>query len=75
MMTDDDRLLSYEDLKGFGIKYCRMQLWRRENEGTFPQRVRLGGNRIAWCRSEILAWLRGLGSTIGHMTASSRIFS
>jgi prophage regulatory protein len=53
----DDLLLGYEDLKAFGITYSRMQLGRRMKAGTFPKALRLGGNRIVWLRSEILAWL------------------
>jgi predicted DNA-binding transcriptional regulator AlpA len=60
-MDDNQRvLLSYEDLKAFGITYSRMTLWRRQKDGTFPKAVRLGGNRIAWRRDEILAFIDGL---------------
>jgi predicted DNA-binding transcriptional regulator AlpA len=60
-MDDDHRLLlSYEDLKEFGITYSRMTLWRRMKDQTFPKAVRLGGNRIAWRRDEILAFIDGL---------------
>jgi prophage regulatory protein len=54
---DDKLLLSYEDLATLGIPYSRMQLGRKMKAGTFPQAVRLGGNRIAWWRHEIIAWI------------------
>jgi prophage regulatory protein len=56
----DQLLLSYEDLKPLGIHYSRMTLWRRMKDGTFPKAIKLGGNRIAWRKDELLAWLDAL---------------
>jgi prophage regulatory protein len=43
----------------------RATLWRREREGTFPQRVQLGANSVGWKSDEVLQWLENLprGST------------
>ena len=32
-------------------------IWRLERLGQFPQRVRLGGNRVAWLQSEVNSWV------------------
>ena len=66
MLADDNHkllpqvLLSLKDLKAFGINYSRMTLYRRMKDGPFPKAVRIGGNRIAWRKDELLAWLDGL---------------
>ena len=54
---DHPWLLSYDDLRMIGIRYCREHLRRMELEGTFPKRVRLSPARIAWVEAEIAAWL------------------
>jgi prophage regulatory protein len=33
-----------------------MTLWRRQKEGTFPRRVKLGPNTVGWPEEEIEAW-------------------
>lgn len=33
-----------------------MTLWRRQKEGTFPRRVRLGPNAVGWVEAEIESW-------------------
>lgn len=38
-----------------GIK--RTTIWKRERDGDFPKRVKLGTNSIGWRESEILAWV------------------
>lgn len=52
------RFLTYTDLKGLGVTYCRTQLWRLERAGKFPARVPLGENRVAWVEDEIKAWMK-----------------
>jgi prophage regulatory protein len=39
------------------IPYSQNQLRRLEAQGTFPKRVRIGANRIAWVREEIDNWV------------------
>lgn len=39
------------------IPYSQNQLRRLEAQGTFPKRVRIGANRVAWVREEIEQWL------------------
>lgn len=35
----------------------RSQIYALMAEGKFPKPIRLGGNRIAWLRSEVFAWI------------------
>jgi len=35
-------------------------IWRMEKEGTFPKRVKLGGNSCGWLETEIRAWLESI---------------
>jgi prophage regulatory protein len=39
------------------IPYSQNQLRRLEAQGTFPKRVRIGANRVAWVREEIEQWI------------------
>ena len=39
------------------VPYSASHIWRLERAGEFPQRVRLGGNRVAWLQSEVNSWV------------------
>lgn len=39
------------------IPYSQNQLRRLEAQGTFPKRVRIGANRVAWVREEVDHWI------------------
>ena len=39
------------------VPYSASHIWRLERSGQFPQRVRLGGNRVAWLQSEVNNWV------------------
>ena len=39
------------------VPYPPSHIWRLERTGQFPQRVRLGQNRVAWLESEVDAWV------------------
>ena len=54
--TNPIRILPLEEVR-LRIPYSSVQIWRKENAGEFPHRVRLGANRIGWVESEIEAWL------------------
>ena len=34
-------------------------IWRREREGKFPRRRRVGPNVVAWRSDEVEAWIEG----------------
>tara|TARA_B100001093_G_C26636596_1_gene931242 strand:+ start:180 stop:392 length:213 start_codon:yes stop_codon:yes gene_type:complete len=40
------------------IPYSQNQLRRLEAQGSFPKRVRIGANRVAWVREEIDNWIK-----------------
>jgi prophage regulatory protein len=40
------------------IPYSMNHLRRLEAQGSFPKRVRIGANRVAWVRGEIDDWLQ-----------------
>jgi prophage regulatory protein len=59
--THNPRLLySDEDLKDLGINYSESQIRRKEEDGTFPRRVWLGKNRVAWVAAEIHEYIKAL---------------
>lgn len=39
------------------VPFSRQHLLRLEKRGRFPRRIRLGANRVAWLKSEVLAWI------------------
>ena len=39
------------------IPYSQNHLRRLEAQGSFPKRIRIGANRIAWVRQEIDSWI------------------
>jgi prophage regulatory protein len=52
------KLLAYSDLKPTkGIRYSKVQLWRKEKRGEFPKRVPLGAARHGWLEHEIDEWI------------------
>lgn len=51
------RLLSHEDLRDLGIRYSRVQIWRKVKDGTFPAPIKLGEARNAWIEAEVVAWI------------------
>jgi prophage regulatory protein len=42
------RLVTYKELREFGIPWSRAHLQRLEDAGEFPQRIPLGRNRVVW---------------------------
>jgi prophage regulatory protein len=53
-------LINYNDLLEKGVRYSRVQLRRKERDGTFPQRVRISDSRVGWYEDEIDAWIAAL---------------
>lgn len=51
------RILSKRQLKEL-VLYSPQHVARLESAGQFPQRVRLGPNRVGWVESEVLDWLQ-----------------
>ncbi len=55
-MRDDDTLLTMADLKEL-VPFSKPTIYQMIREGSFPKQVRLGPNRVAWLRSEVLGWI------------------
>jgi prophage regulatory protein len=51
------RLLTFPQLQGRGIPYCRDHLRRKWRAGEFPAPVELSPTRIAWVEEEVNAWI------------------
>jgi prophage regulatory protein len=47
-----------EVIKEYGLS--RTTIWRKERDGTFPKRVRLGSRAVGYLRSDLEAWLQSL---------------
>jgi prophage regulatory protein len=42
----------------FMVSMSDASLWRMEQEGRFPKRIRLGSNSCGWVESEIVKWIQ-----------------
>ena len=69
-----DRIIDIQELLLL-IPYSNMQIRRKEQEGTFPQRVRLGANRVGWSLNEILEWIAERKSERIPFSTKSKIVS
>lgn len=59
-MTNQLQLVSKKELRTvYGIPYAPQHIGRLEKAGQFPQRIRLGQNRVAWLRAEVEEWIAG----------------
>jgi prophage regulatory protein len=56
-MSEQERLISRDELLSM-VPYTIQHIYRKEKAGTFPRRVHVGANRVAWVHSEILAWMQ-----------------
>jgi len=58
MSQYEKRLVSKKELKTVcGIPYTPQHIARLEAAGAFPQRIRLGQNRVAWVLAEVDDWI------------------
>ena len=56
-----DRIIRKKELlKTIGLSDATV--YRKEKEGKFPRRLRLGGNSCGWFESEVNAWMRDLSA-------------
>ncbi len=50
-----DRIIRKKELlRSMGLS--DVTIWRMERAGTFPKRIKLGGNSVGWYESEIIEW-------------------
>ncbi|MDA1023661.1 MAG: AlpA family phage regulatory protein [Proteobacteria bacterium] len=52
----EDQIILAPELKE-RVPYSPMQIWRKERDGSFPKRIRLGANRVGWSLNEVLQWI------------------
>lgn len=50
------RVISLAELQGL-VPLSRSQIWRLEQQGEFPRRIRIGRRRIGYLVSDIDDWL------------------
>jgi prophage regulatory protein len=46
----------------------RATIWRKEREGTFPARIKLGENSVGYKSDEIFSWIESRPRSITHET-------
>lgn len=50
------RIIDKKELRRL-VPYTATHIARLERAGTFPRRIRLGGNRVGWILGEVLDWI------------------
>ena len=55
-MSHPKQLIDKKELVNL-VKYSAQHIARLEKAGSFPKRVRLGQNRVAWLLSEVEDWI------------------
>jgi prophage regulatory protein len=55
-METDDRLLTMKEVGGL-TRLSKPTIYKLIGKGRFPKQVRLGPNKVAWLRSEVLGWI------------------
>lgn len=52
----EERIVSARERREI-IPYSDMHVWRLEQAGQFPKRIRLGANRVGWSLRELQNWI------------------
>lgn len=52
-----DRLMLQDEVSE-ATCLARTQIWRLRRQGEFPEPIELTSGKLAWWRSEVMAWLR-----------------
>ena len=55
-MRDDDTLLTMPEVEAL-TRLSKPTVYQMIREGRFPKQVRLGPNKVAWLRSEVMGWI------------------
>jgi len=64
MEPAQDRIMRKKEVLAV-VGLSDVSVWRQERAGTFPKRLRLGGNSVGWLKSEIDRWLQQLADDRG----------
>ncbi len=57
MTQTQSKLLTQKQVMAI-VPYSHTHIWRLERAGKFPQRLKLGPNRVGWLAEEIEAWVQ-----------------
>lgn len=49
------KILTFNELRDYGVHTCRRHLYRLEQRGKFPKRVQISEKRVGWLEAEIKA--------------------
>lgn len=55
-MRDDDTLLLMPEVEAL-TKFSKPTIYDMIRAGRFPKQLRLGPNKVAWLRSEVVGWI------------------
>jgi prophage regulatory protein len=55
-MREDDTLLTMPEVTAL-THFSKPTIYQMIREDRFPKQVRLGPNKVAWLRSEVLGWI------------------
>ena len=64
-MTDEPAILLSDNAAAALLGISRATFWRRVQDGTFPQPVKIGA-ATRWRRSELLTAIEALAETTAH---------
>jgi len=56
MTANQDRIILAPERRSL-VPYSDMHIWRMEQAGRFPVRIKLGPNRVGWSLEEITSWV------------------
>ena len=55
-MRDDDTLLTMPEVEAL-THFSKPTIYEMIRANRFPKQVRLGPNKVAWLRSEVMGWI------------------
>ncbi len=53
---ENDRIIRAPERRRL-VPYSDMHIWRLEQAGVFPKRIKLGPNSVGWSLHEIVEWI------------------
>jgi prophage regulatory protein len=72
------KIVGFNDLPQYGIKWSRVHVSRLVKEGRFPKHLNLAPQSIGWLEEEILAWIeeraaaRPSGNTVDPVASAEQ---
>lgn len=55
-MDPNDRLITMKEVAPL-VGFSKPTIYQMIREDRFPRQLRLGPNKVAWLRSEVLGWI------------------